>query len=122
MPKNKIPAYLAHDLDRLIRSYTSSNQYDFNPGIAYPVSGEDVRFEIKHVMPQMVQNARQSKGHPHEDPHDHIRNFYSICASFNMLEISRDELHFVLFLFTLCDDAKLCANSSSKERQLHGMI
>ncbi|KAA0051815.1 hypothetical protein E5676_scaffold609G00900 [Cucumis melo var. makuwa] len=82
------PAYLAHDLDKPIKSYASPNLYDFNPGIAYLAFGENVGFEIKHLMLYMTQNAGQFGGHPHEDPYDHIRNFYFICASFNMLRIS----------------------------------
>ncbi|KAA0064228.1 hypothetical protein E5676_scaffold119G001280 [Cucumis melo var. makuwa] len=81
MPKNKIPAYLAHDLDRLIRSYTSSNQYDFNPGIAYPVSGEDVRFEIKHVMPQMETADAVFVGGMLRSSYNQIKTMLSAMAS-----------------------------------------
>ena len=56
--------YLAHDLDRPIRSYALPNLYDFNPGIAYPTFGENIRFEIKPVILQVIQNAGQFGGHP----------------------------------------------------------
>lgn len=43
-------AYLAHDLDRPIRSYVSPNFYDINSSIAYLMFSENARFEIKPVM------------------------------------------------------------------------
>lgn len=52
--KEQNPAYLSHDLDKPILSYTSPNLYDFNPGIAYPTFGENARFEIKSIMLQMI--------------------------------------------------------------------
>ncbi|KAA0062403.1 putative disease resistance RPP13-like protein 1 [Cucumis melo var. makuwa] len=91
------PTYLADDRDRPIRSYASPNLYDFNPGIAYPTFSENTRFEIKLVMLQIIQNAGQFRRHPRKDPHDYIRNFYSICASFHMPGISVEELRFTPF-------------------------
>lgn len=100
------PTNLPHGLDMPIRSYASHNLYDFNPGIAYPLFGEYARFETKPVMLQMIQNARQFGGRTCEDPHDHIKNFYSIYALFNMAKISWDELFFALFSVTLHDEPK----------------
>lgn len=82
------PAYLAHDLDRPIRFYALPNLYDFNLAMAYPTFCETSLFEIKHVMLQMIQNVGQFGGHPREDPYEHIRSFYSICASFHKTGIS----------------------------------
>lgn len=72
------PTYLAHDLDKPIRSYASPNLYDFNPEITYPTFGENVQFENKHVMLQMNQNVGQFRDHSSQESHHHIHNFYSI--------------------------------------------
>lgn len=44
------PTYLAHDLDRPLRSYALPNLYDFNLGITYPRFSKNSRFEIKLFM------------------------------------------------------------------------
>lgn len=85
--------------------------YGFNFGIAYPAFGENSRFEIKLVILQIIQNTGQFGGHTCEDPHDHIRNFYSIYNFFDMRGTLQDELCFTLFLLTLRDEAKRWPNS-----------
>lgn len=45
---------LAHNQTKPIKSYASPNLYDFNLGIAYPTFRENVRFEIKLLMLQMI--------------------------------------------------------------------
>lgn len=79
---------IAHNLDLPIRAYTSLNLYNFNLGIAYLVFGENAHFEVKPVMLQMIQKAGQFDGYQGEDPHEHIKSFYSICASFHMSNFS----------------------------------
>lgn len=44
------PTYLAHDLDRSIRSYTLPNLYDLNSGIAYIEFDENSLSKIKPIM------------------------------------------------------------------------
>lgn len=48
------PAYLAHNLDRPIRSYALPNLYDFKPRIAYPEFDENSHFETNSIMLEMI--------------------------------------------------------------------
>lgn len=59
----------------------------------------------------MINNAWHFEGQQFEDPYEHIRNFYSIYGSFNMLGISWDVLCLALFPLTLREEVKQWANS-----------
>lgn len=49
--------YVAHGLATPIWYYASPSLYDFNQGINYPIFGENVGFEMKAVMLQVVQSV-----------------------------------------------------------------
>lgn len=78
----------------------------FQSGITYPEFGENVGFEIKPVMLQMILNFRQFVDNPVKDTHNHKLSFYYICTSFHMSGISTDELQSALFPSTLKDELK----------------
>ncbi|KAA0047845.1 hypothetical protein E6C27_scaffold133G001090 [Cucumis melo var. makuwa] len=57
------PTYLAHYMDKPIRSYASQNLYDFNPCITYPTFGENS--SSVYATQQVAEIDFVGCGHPH---------------------------------------------------------
>ena len=59
----------------------------------------------------MIQHSVQFRGHPQEDPNDHIQNFLEICDTFCYNGVTDDAVRLRLFPFSLKEKAKswLCS-------------
>ncbi|KAK4258621.1 hypothetical protein QN277_005052 [Acacia crassicarpa] len=68
-------------------------------------------FEIKGVMIQMLNAARQFGGLPSENLHLHLKTFMEVCDSFVIPGIPPDAIRIKLFSFSLRDKARTWLNN-----------
>ncbi|XP_038880527.1 uncharacterized protein LOC120072192 [Benincasa hispida] len=105
---------MANNSTRPMREYASPVLYDFSPGIIYPMP-DGTRFEMKSVMLQMLQTARQFGGSHGEDPHAHMKRFLETCNFFVIPRITPEKIRLSLFPNSLRDDAKQWVSSLEPE-------
>ncbi|XP_038880318.1 uncharacterized protein LOC120071956 [Benincasa hispida] len=94
-----------------MRNYAAPKLYDFSPRIARPTVEENARFEIKSVMLQMIQNARQFGGLQGEDPYADLTSFVEMCNTFSIPGVTPEGIRLYRFPYTLRDEAKRWAHS-----------
>ncbi|XP_050217767.1 uncharacterized protein LOC126668621 [Mercurialis annua] len=63
-------------------------------------------YEIKTSFIQLLEARCQFYGLPSEDPNAHLANFFEVCSTFKISNMTKDEVWLRLFPFSLRDKAK----------------
>ncbi|KAL5541145.1 hypothetical protein UlMin_044362 [Ulmus minor] len=98
------------DRDRALNAFAQLNLDGLNSSIVQPEI-EALHFELKPVMFQMLQTARQFSGLATEDPHLHLRLFMEVADAFKINGVTDDILKLKLFPYSLRDRARAWLNS-----------
>ena len=101
---------MINDRDRPMRDYAMFDHQNMQTSIARPHI-DAVHFEFKPMMFQMLQTIGQFGGFPHEDPHEHLKQFLEVCSNFIIPGVSEDAFRLKLFPYSLKDKAKSWLNS-----------
>ena len=99
-----------NDRDRPMRNYAMFNPELIQSCIVRPEISATY-FEFKPMMFQMLQTIGQFEGFPHEDPHEHLKQFLEVCSNFIIPGVSEDAFRLKLFPYSLKDKAKSWLNS-----------
>ena len=101
---------MINDRDRPMRQYAMFDHQNMQTSIARPHI-DAVHFEFKPMMFQMLQTIGQFGGFPHEDPHEHLKQFLEVCSNFIIPGVSENAFRLKLFPYSLKDKAKSWLNS-----------
>ncbi|GJZ65005.1 hypothetical protein Tco_0621701 [Tanacetum coccineum] len=74
----------------------------------------DENFVIKSTHLKMIWENKFD-GYPRADPHDHIREFLTMCDKFKYGETQSETIKLFIFPFSLCDKAKTWFNELNEE-------
>ncbi|GJR33177.1 reverse transcriptase domain-containing protein [Tanacetum coccineum] len=75
---------------------------------------DDDNFDINSTHLNMIRENKFD-GYLRADPHDHIREFLAICNMFIYGETQSEAVKLLIFLFSLCDEAKTWFNELNEE-------
>ncbi|GKA68197.1 reverse transcriptase domain-containing protein [Tanacetum coccineum] len=74
----------------------------------------DDNFVINSTHLNMIRESKFN-GYLRADPYDHIREFLAICEMFKYDETQSEAVKLLIFLFSLCDEAKTWFNELNEE-------
>nr|GEU67700.1 reverse transcriptase domain-containing protein [Tanacetum cinerariifolium] len=74
----------------------------------------DDNFVVNTTHLNMIRE-KKFDGYLRADPHDHIREFLAICDMFKYGETESEGVKLLIFLFSLCDEAKTWFNKLNEE-------